>query len=98
MNRRFVFFSKLKEHFSVSNLRFKVFLAFDLLFEAAAILQQLLRGFLIAPEIRRRGLTFDLVQLLATCRHIKETSRAVQLARAGCQTKLLTPESLKCPS
>src|SRR5829696_4430234 len=63
LERRLVFLSKLKEHFRVSDLRFKVFLAFYLLFQATAILQRLLRGFLIVPEIRRGGLRLDLVQL-----------------------------------
>jgi hypothetical protein len=34
-------------------LRLKLFLARDLLFELAAILQQFLRGFLVVPEIGR---------------------------------------------
>jgi hypothetical protein len=71
-----------------------MFLAIDLFFYTAAILEQFLRGFLIVPEIGRRGLRLDLVQLLATLRDIKETSRAVLRARASCQTKLSIPGSI----
>ncbi len=88
-DRRLVFFGKLKEHFRVGYLRFKMFLALDLLFQAAAILQQLLRGFLIVPEIRRGGLRLDPVQLFAACRDIKETSRVGLRARESRQTKFV---------
>jgi hypothetical protein len=73
-------------------------LSFNFLFEAAAILQQLLCGFLIVPEIWRRGLALDVLQLLAACRDIKETSRAGLHAHASRQTKLSVPESIKCRS
>ena len=63
---RLVFFGKLKEHFGVGDLRFKVFLALDFLFQPTAILQKLLRGFLIIPEIRRGGLCFDGFQFFTT--------------------------------
>src|SRR5215217_6141722 len=97
-DRSFVFFSKLKEHFGVSNVRFKLFLSLYFLLQTTAILELLLGGFLIVPEIRRGGLRFDLLQLLATCRHIKETSRAGSLAREGCQTKYVIPGVIEYPS
>ena len=98
LNRTLVFFGKLKEHCGVVYLRLKILLPSNLLFQAAAFLQQLLRGFLIVPEVGRGGLDLDLVQLFAACRDIKETSRAVPRARAGCQTKVSIPESIKCHS
>ena len=58
-DRRLVFFSKLNEHFSVVYLRLKMFLPLNLLFEAAAVLEQLLSSFLIVPEIGRRGAGLD---------------------------------------
>jgi hypothetical protein len=97
-NRRLVFFGKLKEHSRVVDLRLKVFLTLNLLFEPAAILQQFLRGFLVGPEIRRRGLRFDPVQLVTPCRNIKETSRAGLRAHGGCQTKLSIPGSIEAHS
>jgi hypothetical protein len=56
-----------------------------------------LRGFLIVPEIGCGGLCFDLVQLLATCRNIKETSRAGPRARAGRRKGFVVLELIKCP-
>src|SRR5215213_690113 len=94
-DRSLIFFGKLKEHFSVVYLRLKMFLPLDFLLETAAILEQLLRGFLIVPEIGRRGLCLDRVQFIATCRDIKETSRAGLLAREGCQMKSSIPGSIK---
>jgi hypothetical protein len=53
LQRLFVFFGKLKEHARVCYLRFKLLLPLNLLLQAAAFLQQLLRGFLIVPKVRR---------------------------------------------
>ena len=69
-----------------------MFLALDLLFESAAVLEQVLRGFLIVLEVGRGRLGLDVLQLFAARRDIKETSRAVQLAHEGRQMKLATPE------
>src|SRR6185369_6902530 len=71
--------------------------ALNLLFDAAANLQQFLCAVLVVPEIRRGGLRFDLVQLLATCRDIKETSRAAVRARAGRRRRFVVPELIKFP-
>jgi hypothetical protein len=67
-------------------LCFEISLALDLLFQSTAILQQLLCGFLIVPEIRRRRLRFDPAQFFTAGRNIKETSRAARRAREGCRT------------
>jgi hypothetical protein len=57
----FVFFSKFKEHAGIGNFRFKLFLPFYYAFQPAALLQKLLRGFLVGPEVRRGRLCFDCV-------------------------------------
>jgi hypothetical protein len=54
-----VLFSKFKEHAGIGNLRFELFLPFNYAFDPAALLQKLLRSFLIGPEVRRRRLGFD---------------------------------------
>jgi hypothetical protein len=75
-----------------------VFLALNLLFDPATILQQLLCGFLIVPEIRRRRLRFDPAQFFTARRNIKETSRAALRAREGYRTKLSIPGLIRCRS
>jgi len=97
-HRTLVFFSKLKEHSGVVQLRLKMFLTLYLLFQLTAILQQFLCGFLVVPEIRRGGLRFDPVQLFTTRRDIKETSRAGLHVHGGRRTKLSIPGLLKSHS
>src|SRR5215510_15015884 len=98
VDRTLVFFRKFKEHCGVVYLRLKMPLSLNLLFQAAAVLEQLLRSFLIVPEVGRRRLSFDLVQLFAARRDIKETSRVVRLAREDRQTKLAVPAVTKSRS
>jgi len=57
--RRIIFLGKLKEHASVGNFIFKLFVPFDDPLQAAALLQKSLRRVLIGPEVRRRSLGFD---------------------------------------
>jgi hypothetical protein len=57
--RSLIFFHKFKEYCGVRNLRFKMLLTVNLLFEPAALLELLLRLVLIVPEIRLRGLRFN---------------------------------------
>src|SRR6476646_5610332 len=92
--RTLVLFSKLKEHSGVIQLRLEQFLSFNFFFEPTTFLQQLLRGFLVAPEIRRGGLRFDTVQLFAARRNIKETSRVELRARGGRRKRFLIPGSI----
>jgi len=56
------------------------------------LLQKLLRGFLIRPEVRRGRLRLDLFQLGSLGPDIKETSRAVPLAFSNRRKKFLDPE------
>ncbi len=53
-----------------------MFLSFDFSFQSTALLQKLLRLFLIIPETRGRSLAFNLFQLFPLSSNIKETSRA----------------------
>jgi hypothetical protein len=54
-------------------------LLFDRLFEAAALLYDLLRPLLVIPEIRLSDLRFELCYFFFFCRRVKETSRVGKL-------------------
>jgi hypothetical protein len=58
----------------------------------AALLQELLRGFLIRPEVGSGRLRFDPLKLGAFRRNIKETSRVVRLAYLSLHRSFLNPE------
>lgn len=58
---RVVFFSKFKEYLGVGNFSFERFLPLDGMLQTAASLQQLLRGLLIRPEVRRGSLRLNLL-------------------------------------
>jgi hypothetical protein len=76
--RFFVFFSKLKQHARIGNLRLEPFLPLNLFLQYAAALEKFLCGVLIVPEIGRRGLLLDDAQFLPASGDIKETSRAAR--------------------
>ena len=59
LQRFFIFFGKLKQHTGIGNLGLKTLLAFNLLFQDAATLQEFLRAVLVIPKIRRRGFLLD---------------------------------------
>jgi hypothetical protein len=59
--RSFVFFREFEKHCRIRYRRFELFLTRYGSFELTALLQKSLRGFLIIPKVRRRGLSFDLM-------------------------------------
>jgi hypothetical protein len=61
--------------------------------QAAALLQQLLRGLLVRPEIGRGSLRLDLFQLRALSRDIKETSRVVGRVYLNRRKSFLNPDN-----
>lgn len=93
--RFFVFNGELKQHSGIGDLRFKMLLPLNLLFEAASFLQKFLCLLLIVPEIRGGGLVLNTLQLFPAGRYIKETSRAVPRACSTLQTKILIPVLIK---
>jgi hypothetical protein len=91
-------FGEFKEHARVGNRRLETLLATDDAFQAAALLQSLLRLFLIVPEVLRGGLRLDTFQLVLLRRDIKETSRVARRARANRRNCCATLELLKSPT
>jgi hypothetical protein len=70
----------------------KLFLPLNASLQAAALLQKVLRGLLIGPEVRRGRLRFDPIQLGTLGRDIKETSRAVRPVCSNPRKSFLNPE------
>ena len=61
LQRSFILFGKLKEHPGVGNLSFELLLPLNRSFQPTTVLQKLLCGFLIRPEIGRRSPGLNLV-------------------------------------
>ena len=93
--RFFVFHGEFKQHGSIGDLRFKVLLSMDFLFEAASLLHQFLGLFLVVPEVRTGGLAFNSFQFFPAGRDIKETSRAAQRACSDLHKKSSILELIK---
>jgi hypothetical protein len=94
---RLVFGRELEEHFGVRDARLEALLPLDDALDAAALLQDLLRGLLIVPEVGLRRLRFELRKLFALRSYIKETSRAVRRACEALRHACANP-CLHCPT
>src|SRR5256714_2703570 len=88
---RLVFGCEFKEHCRIGDRRLETLLSLDDALDAAALLQDFLRGLLVRPEVRLRSLLFEPTQLRALRRYIKETSRAARRACAGLRPASASP-------
>src|SRR4051812_28200333 len=80
LQRRLILFREFKEHACVFDCRLELFLPRNGALHATALGHQLLRRFLIAPEVLRGGLLLYALHLRSLRSNIKETSRVVRRA------------------
>jgi hypothetical protein len=87
-----IFFRELEEDAGIGDSALELFLAQRNSLQAASFFQKLLGSFLVGPEVRRRGLGFNALELLALRGQIKETSLAARRACADPRMRFLNPE------